>query len=170
MNKERKIQYLKTMIKIIAFLLILFICLETVYNVTKRKDSFRKMSNFFEQEEDFDVLFFGSSHTLYGIFPSELWKKYGIVSYNMGNPSETMVTTYYNILQALKHTTPKVVVIDAFACMWSEKIDSGREEEIVHNSLDAYPVSYTKYLAIRDIFEGRNIWDKCFEYLFDFSI
>ena len=63
----------KGIIKLIAFLLILLICFKIVYNVTKRKNEYERTSDFFEQKDNFDVLFLGSSHTLLGVFPMDLW-------------------------------------------------------------------------------------------------
>ena len=56
--------------KVIIFLLILCICLEIVYNVTKRKFAYQKATDFFSQEENFDILFFGSSHMFCTIYPN----------------------------------------------------------------------------------------------------
>ena len=102
------IKKIKCLIKLIAFITILIICFVVVNNVTKRKYSYKKMADFFSQKKNFDVLFFGSSHTINGVYPMQLWNDYGIISYNMGNHSETIVTTYYNLLLALKHIKPSI--------------------------------------------------------------
>jgi len=99
-------------IRVVTFLIILFLCFQVVNNITKRKDSYVKTADFFSQEENFDVLFFGSSHMTNGIFPMELWKNYGIISYNLGNHSEKIKVTYNNILLALEYTNPKLIVLD----------------------------------------------------------
>ena len=48
--------------------------------------------DFYQQEQDFDVLFLGTSHVLNAVYPMELWRDYGIVSYNMANHSENICT------------------------------------------------------------------------------
>ena len=61
--------------------LVLLVCLLTVLtNLTERKDSDEKYAGFFSEEENFDVLFFGTSHVINGVYPMELWNDYGIVS------------------------------------------------------------------------------------------
>jgi len=165
-NKS-KITYIKGIIKLIAFLLILFIVLQTVHNITKRKYSYEKMKDFFDQKEDFDVLFFGSSHLLNGVFPMQLWKDYGIVSYNLGNSSERVAITYYNMLLALKETKPKLIVIDLNATD-DLKVNTNRLRHI-NNGFDAYPLSYTKYLAIKDLLGTENLMNNTMEFLFNFS-
>ena len=101
-------------VKLISFLIILFVCFNAINNITKRKPLYKKMADFFKQEEDFDVLFFGSSHVKDGIFPMELWNSYGIISYNMAKAGEVLPVSYYNIRLALKYHKPKLIVIDAF--------------------------------------------------------
>lgn len=156
------------MIKVIIFLFILFACFIVVNNVVKRKEPYQKSADFFKQKENFDVLFFGSSHTINGFFSMDLWKNYGMVSYNMGNHGEKMATTYYNILLACKHTKPKLIVVDTFYVLNNSKVPEKGAD--IHKMLDIYPVSYLKYEAINDLFDGKDILNKEFEYLFYFSM
>jgi hypothetical protein len=67
----------------------------------ERKASDFKYANFFEQDEDFDVLFFGTSHVINGIFPMELWNEYGIVSYNFGGHGNEIATSYWDNIDAV---------------------------------------------------------------------
>lgn len=154
--------------KLLLFLIILCICFIKVNNILKRKESYEKTADFFAQKEDFDVLFFGSSHTMNAILPMELWNDYGIISYNNGVPGERMATTYYNLLLSNKETNPKLVVVDTFVVYSDEKISPKSEQ--VHKMLDVYPLSFTKYLAVKDLFDGKDILNKEFEYLFNFSM
>lgn len=126
------------------------------------------MQDFFEQEENFDVLFLGSSHVLNAISPMDLWNDYGIVSYNLSNHAERLVGTYYNMLLALQETNPKMVVVDTFLSY--ENTKTHKKKEYTHSLLDGYPISYTKYLAIRDLFEGDNLLEREIEFLFPFSM
>ena len=71
-----------------------------------------KYEDFYAQEEDFDVLFLGTSHVINAVYPMELWEDYGIVSYNMAGHGNKMPTTYWVFENALLETTPKLVVID----------------------------------------------------------
>ena len=71
-------------------------------DVTERKDSRDKFAQFYEAEENIDVLFLGSSHVLNGIFPMELWNEYGIVSYNMAGHGNRMILKYWILMNALE--------------------------------------------------------------------
>ncbi len=61
--------------------------------VTKRTDSDFKTDPFFAENTDVDVLFLGTSHVINGIFPMQLWKDFGITSYNLGGHGITIATS-----------------------------------------------------------------------------
>lgn len=135
--------------------------------VLERKDSYQKYREFFDEEEDFDVLWLGTSHMLNGVFPMELWHDYGISSYNMGGHGNAIPATYWVLRNALDYTTPKVVVIDTWAANVNVKGSVNNMPEQIHNSFDAFPLSWTKVQAINDISEdGFYKWD----FLFEFSV
>lgn len=154
-------------LKLIIFLTILSICFILVNNVVKRKEAYQKTADFFEQKEDFNILFFGSSRMHYSVFPMQLWRDYGYVTYNLGNDGERLATTYYNVILACEQNKPDMIVVDNFFCHVNEKVsDTGAE---THRMLDGYPISHTKYLAIKDLFGEGDLIKKEFEYLFNFS-
>lgn len=90
---------MKNVIKSILSTLIVLgmIILGIVYfaDVTERKESREKFAQFYNEEENVDVLFVGSSHVLNGIFHMELWNDYGIVSYNMAGHGNRMILNYW---------------------------------------------------------------------------
>lgn len=120
--------------------------LSSLTKLLERKNPNEKYAAFFEEEEDFDVLFFGTSHVRYGISPMELWHDYGIVSYNLGINLQLLPTTYWQMENVLEYTSPKLIVIDCFFLSSSEKVT-----ESLHETLDVIPFSRTKYDALRDL-------------------
>lgn len=120
-------------------------------NLLERKESDVKNSSFFAQEEDFDVLFLGTSHMGYGIYPMELWNDYGIVSYNLGGHGNPLPTTYWIMENALDYTTPKLVVIDCYLLSCTVKTQSAFSS--MHLSFDAFPISKNKVAAIIDLLD-----------------
>lgn len=135
---------------------IITICLTVcfLYNLTnlmERKSSDIKYADFFKQDESFDVLFMGTSHVINGIYPMELWDKYGIVSYNFGGHSNRIPTTYWVMGNALEYTTPKVVVIDCLLLSDMKKCTS--KFSLIHVSLDTFPLNMTKVNAIWDLLD-----------------
>ena len=62
-------------------------------HVTRRDDSERKFRSFYDEKQDIDVFFMGTSHVLDDITPMELWRDFGVTSYNMGTSSECLGMT-----------------------------------------------------------------------------
>lgn len=127
----------------------LFFSLKFCTDLAERKSSDFKYHPFFEQEEDFDILFLGTSHVINGIFPMELWKDYGLVSYNFGGHGNAVATSYWVMKNALNHTTPKLVVVDCLGIGYDAKTSGAFDQ--VHLSFDAFPFSITKCFAVYDL-------------------
>lgn len=155
----------KKVIGCVSMLIILGIIIAGLSTITERKNSKFKYIPFFEEKNNFDVLFFGTSHVIDGIYPMELWNDYGIVSYNWGGHSNELATSYWVMRNALEYTHPKLVVIDVKGV--DNDILVSETPEYIHLSLDCFPLSHTKYETVCDLFpEAENKW----EYLFDFGI
>lgn len=65
------------------FLVGLIVIVGGLSDLFRTKGTQRINGTFFNQPKDYDVLFFGTSHVRYGIYPMELWEEYGITSYNL---------------------------------------------------------------------------------------
>lgn len=146
----------------IIFLIVLGVVISKADTVLERKYSYAKYADFYEQEQDFDVLFFGTSHMLNAVFPMELWNDYGIVSYNMANYSETICTNYWQVVSALEHCTPKVVVVDLYAIDNDSKMNGSS----LHNFTDTMPSTITKIRTAMDLLPVEE-WP---EYMFELSL
>ena len=134
--------------------------------LVERKESYQKYDSFFQQEEDFDVLFMGTSHVVNGIFPMELWEDQGMISYNMAGHMNRIPVTYWALKSALDETTPSLVVIDCFWLGLDEKNAAIRPQR-AHATLDVLPFSVKKAQMILDLFEDPDVR---MSYLWDFSI
>lgn len=162
---------LKIAVSCLGFLCLLGLVICKTSSITERKDSYTKYLDFYDQEEDFDVLFLGTSHVLRGIFPMELWNEYGIVSYNMSNNAETLAETYWVLKNSLEYTSPKLVVVDLYKIALNEKISQDEEtgellKGYLHDYMDSVPLSGVKVQAVTDLLPSED-W---MEYLFDFSM
>ncbi len=132
-------------------------------DVTERKESREKLAQFYEAEENIDVLFIGSSHVLNGIFPMELWNEYGIVSYNMAGHGNRMILNYWVLMNALEYTSPKLVVLDAYMLSLEDKLS---DLEQLHISADSIPYSQTKVDMIEELVDEE---DRKKDFLWKFS-
>lgn len=150
-------------IKVVLFLLIfaaIYIC---IYNVFERKESYIKNGEFLEEENDFDVLFFGTSHVYDGIYPMELWDQYGIFSYNLSSSGSTMGVAYWELINALDYTTPELVVIDGSRISSPDK--APKNTNFVHVPFDHFPLSVNKIRAVYDLIDSEGRMDYLWNFL-----
>lgn len=144
-------------VQTLAFCAVLLLALARVSNVLERKESASKFTPFFEQKEDFDVLFIGNSHTVNGILPLELYDRYGVVSYNLGGYGNSMPLNYWVLKNALDYTTPRVVVVDIHNVGETYMLSGTSGDE--HKALDAFPLTRTKYNAIEDLMSDPELFN-----------
>ena len=118
-------------------------------NVFMRDGSRFKYKNFFENDTQYDVLFFGTSHVINGIFPMQLWNDYGITSYNFGGHANSIATSYWVMVNACKYHKPKIAVLDVLGAGGNS---ASMNVSYAHISLDTFPLSTDKITAASDIF------------------
>jgi len=154
---------IKRIISIAIVLILFYIVLNFFSDITKRKESFARHNGFFE-ENNYDVLFLGSSHIKDGIFPMELWNDYGITSWNFGGPANRIPTSYWVMINALDYVTPKIMVIDIFNLSSEEKYKTTTKN--LHDALDFFPLTQTKIRAIQDLIDDKSMRS---EYYFGYT-
>ena len=136
-----------------------------VENVVRQKDSYNRAYDFFEKADQIDVLFVGSSHVRNGFFPTELWKQYGITSFNLASNGNTIPISYWTLVNALDYCEPKVVVLDVFD-MWPGKVCSGSWGQVLE-AMDIFPLSLNKYRMVQDLFSDKELYDDSGNSLYD---
>lgn len=146
------IKWVKNFFSFIIFIGITVFLLGKLTDIMVNKESQGRLTGFFQEENDIDVLLFGSSHIRHGIFPMELYRDYGIISYNMAGNGDTIPVSYWKLVMALDYKQPKVVIMD-ICNLWPGIKTSAIGIGQVHTSMDAFPLSYHKYLAATDLFE-----------------
>lgn len=122
-------------------------CLLLADKAMRRDDSERKYGAFFDDKQGFDVLFMGTSRVLDAILPTELWRDYGITSYNMGNNSEPLAMTAKTLELAMDTHVPKIAMVDVFYMMHA--IDEAWAYAFRHIFLDMIPLSRAKIEVVR---------------------
>lgn len=158
-------EYFKMLASSMVVLILCVVILNFLGNLVERKESRIKYRDFFEQNEDFDILFLGSSHMISGVYPMELWDDYGIVSYNLGGHGSRIPTSYIVLKQALDYTTPQLVVVDC-CNVKSDRMYSDSIEQ-AHLSLDAFPLTWHKVRDIHELIGDRKLES---EFLWNFVI
>lgn len=141
--------------KLVIFVLIAAAMIHLIGRATRRTDSEYKYKPFFTEDTDYDVLFFGTSHVLNGIFPMQLWEDYGITSYNFGGHSNSIAMSYWVMRNAVRYHKPKVAVLDvSMAEQQSTQMDN---IDFAHLSMDSFPLSLTKIQGVMDVYSDSPI-------------
>lgn len=157
---------IKNIISCIIVAVLLVLALDKCSSLLELKTSTIKYTPFYEAKTNYDVIFLGSSHMYNTVYPMELWRDYGISSFNWGYSNCTPAVEYYLLQDLIKYTSPKLVVIDAYGIAetghWTRySVDSIGH---YHAQFDRMPLSKVKIDAAEDVFEdysGRAdfIWD-----------
>jgi len=117
-------------------------------NVCERKTTRFRFHDFFENKEEYDVIFYGSSHMINGVFPNNLYRDYGISAYNFGAHADYIPSSYWVMRNSFDYVTPKLVVIDCYTISEQFKVCS---YEFWHDWIDGFKLSKTKLEAIMDL-------------------
>ncbi len=162
------IQVLKKIITPILIIAIVAAAVLKVSPVVEKKRGHELNDEFVEYKGDYDVVFFGSSHVDMGIDPQQLWRDYGITSYNMGNDAMDIKQTYWTIKVALNYHEPKVIVLDCNGVgnIYGDKPE-GKGVGLVHDAFDCFPLSKAKVEAATDMYKR---FDNLMDFLFPFSV
>ncbi len=156
-------------VKAILWIILMAILMAAAYKTVsfrlQGKMTYQKNGDLLRVADDCDVLFLGTSHVTAEVFPMELWKEYGITSYNISGYGHPMALSYWMLMNTLDYADPKVVVVDCYV-MESDAIVI-RDEKFMHFSLDSIPLSKTKVMAVCDLFDD---FDSRAEYLWSFSL
>lgn len=142
---------IRRVIEALVFCVLLGAMLVGLTNITERKVSTNKFKPLMDAPEQYDVLFIGDSHMVNGVFPMELWKDYGIASYNVSSWGNTLPVSYWVMQHALEYAQPELIVIGVKDAERSYKL-SGNSSD-VHTALDCFPLSLTKIRAIEDLMD-----------------
>ena len=158
--KKRVFQIIKAALFCILLALVLYKVQETVTS----KFPISKVSLFYDEKKDYDVLMFGSSHMETYISPMDLWDDYGYTSYNFGNVGERVAQSYWTMRNAVNHKKPKIIILDTYMFGRNYKHEEGRTDP-THTAWDGFPLTVTKIQGIRDMFDDSDIQ---LEFMFPF--
>lgn len=125
----------------------------------------RVLKGIYEEEKDtIDVIFAGTSHAEFGIYPMEIYGNYGITSFNVSTSVQPLEVSYYLLKEAIKTQNVKVFVVDVSSLLFG----STKDERIWRYFSDTMPFSFDKIEFAKDFTEVTgvgNIYDKIFPLL-----
>ncbi|MCR4960385.1 MAG: hypothetical protein K6A74_02945 [Lachnospiraceae bacterium] len=117
-----------------------------------KPESYEVRHGFYESD-DSEVLFIGTSHMFNAVYPMELWRDYGISSYNLANAGERMALTYYSLKDAINVRKPKAVVIDVHGLKYGDQKNDPEVPKRSHVTFDAMKWGKIKVEGIVDCVE-----------------
>ncbi len=137
----------KRILAVLCVLAIIVLGLCFGNRLTVNKASREQYEQFFMTEQDFDVLFLGSSHVINGVSPIDLFREYGITSFNLSMHGNYVASGYYLLRESLEilkrkgRQLPKAVVLDIY----------GGDETVfdLHNAWDSFPLSPAKVEMVK---------------------
>lgn len=145
----------KWILKITAFCLLFALLFTAVQNVLHYRwysnpDYYTRSIDLSRQAPNsVDVLTFGTSEMIMGFIPMAAYEETGITAYNFGTNFKSSITTYYQLLYALKYQTPKAVVCD-FSSLFTEPLP-GENDAIYRQIVDTMPDAWLKTRLVADV-------------------
>lgn len=136
----------------LAFLVLLALILTPLQRVLARKslsgawDMTNKIGGFYNEEEDqFEVMFFGPSHAYAAFSPLEIWEEIGVKSYVFATQQQPLWATYTYIKEALKSQSPALIVVECrMAFGDKEYYAQGDDWGVTYSYMDDIPLSWNK--------------------------
>ena len=99
-----------------------------------------------EPENTIEVVILGTSSTINGFIPMELYENYGICAYNLGTEQQPMLASYYWLEEAYRLHPESLKVVVASPSSVRSKISSS----YYRKALDGMHFSSVKFNAVRD--------------------
>lgn len=151
--KKRAGLFAERTVGIIAFLLI-FACLFSTFDrILLRKETegwwnvTAKIDGFYNSpENEYDVMYFGSSNTYCSFNPLVVWEKTGVKSYVFATQQQPVWATYHYIVDALKTQDLDLVVVDV---LMLSKNDEYYDDGVNYTFCDNMPMSKNKLELVR---------------------
>lgn len=80
----------------------------------------RMVSEWYEEENDHDIIFIGDCEVYENYSPVVLWEKFGVTSYIRGSAQQLIWQSYYLLEEMLEKETPSAVVYNIQAMQYNE--------------------------------------------------
>lgn len=103
------------------------------------------IEEYYAQDKDHDVIFFGDCEVYTNFSPAVLWQEYGINSYIRGSAEQLTWQSYYLMEETFTYEKPKVAVFNVLAMMFNEP----QKESYNRMTLDGMRWSLSKVKSIQ---------------------
>ncbi len=153
---------LKRIISAIVIAAIFMISIYGIYRVLCWKDTVKEytssLTQLYKTDGDLtDVVFVGSSHCYFAIYPQYFWEDMGVSVFDMAVSSQDHTSAYYQLKELLKTQTPEVVFMDVYGITFDEQQVAGNEyrnllsmrtsaNSVEHVVVDSKPEKWLDYI------------------------
>lgn len=166
---------LKFFYKTLVFLILLGLILYPVQKVMVHKslsgtwDMTNKVAGFYNEEEDqFEVMFFGPSHAYAAFSPLAIWEETGVKSYVFSTQQQPVWATYTYIKEALKSQSPSLIVLECRMAWGDKEYYLGKDDiGVTYSYMDELPLSWNK---VRLAGQSAPDWEGRLSTLFNFMM
>lgn len=157
---------MKNFVKAVVFTLIFAVLFSYAQTLLSRKETggwwntTAKIEGFYNSpENEYDVMFFGSSNAYCSFNPLVIWEKTGVKSYVFATQQQPVWATYHYMVDAFKTQSPELVVMDVLMLSQNkEYYDDG----VNYTFCDNMPLSKNKIeLAMVSAPEGERFGLLC---------
>lgn len=138
-------KFLKILKSIIFIAIVIFGVIE-LNNIFMRKslskpwDMGNKIGGFFNETEDYNAMFFGSSHTYCSFEPLVIYENTGVKSYVLGSQKQPLQITASYVKEVLRIKHPSVIFVDIQSSIYKIQEDAS----VVNSYSDYFPMSKNK--------------------------
>ena len=145
-------KWLKRALGAVLFLAILAVMVLRLDSSLKLIQEDNLCGRFYDYPDDtFDVTFLGSSFALYGIYPMELYRDFGIASYNLATGNQSIEASYYLAKESIEKDHPSLIVMD---CNMAWVDQETMKSQYIHYITDTMPyLSKSRLEIIRNLAE-----------------
>ena len=152
--------FLKKAVKNVVFCILLAAMILSLDSFLRLEDAESLCRDYFRYPHNtFDVVFLGSSLTMFGIQPMELYRQYGIASYSLCSANQPMKASYYLAREVIERDHPSLIVLDvgrAFAD------DTHQPPAFFHYMTDVMPPFSENRIRIITELTPREKWTEFF--------
>lgn len=137
----------------ITILMVLVMVLSALNPILMNKSGMRYvLTGQVNPENKYDVIFAGSSHMNNAVYPLELWRDYGMITFNNAQSGEIIPVSYYTCKDAIENYDPEVLVLDLYMLYHPAEMGS---ISWMHQSLDRLSAK-NRIPAILDLVSMKN--------------
>ena len=124
-------------IKGIVFLLLLVLMVTQLDSALKLVKEDNLSTCYYDYPKDtFDVAFFGTSLVMYGVYPLELYRDYGMAAYNFATGNQSLLASYLLVKEVIRKDHPSLIVLDCGRAYTDEQT---MDSPYIHYITDSMP-------------------------------